>query len=202
MRIGVYSRIVAWLKILLPLAALALLSTLFLLSRDTQDAIAPELGARLAGDGDTREQVRGPSYAGVTERGETVSVVAQTARPEADGAVVAETVTALVTLDDGSKIEMMAPIARLSERDDEARLEGGVRFSSTSGYSFETEGLVARLDAVEGRSLGPVRGETPAGTIEAGGMTIAPGASADDVQLVFTEGVKMVYVPQSERETP
>lgn len=201
MRIRVYSRIIAWLKILLPLAALVLLSTLFLLSRDTQDAIAPEIGERLGGDA-TREQVREPSYAGVTERGETVSVVARTARPEDDGAVMAEAVTAVVTLEDGTRIEMMAPAARLSEPEDEARLEGGVQFRSTTGYRFETEGLVARLGEVAGRSLGPIQGETPAGTIEAGGMTLSPGATADDVQLLFTGGVKMIYVPQSERGTP
>ncbi|SDY67831.1 hypothetical protein [Citreimonas salinaria] len=202
MRTGFYSRIIAWLKILLPLAALVLLSTLFLLSRDTQDAIAPEIGARLGVDGVSREQVREPSFAGVTERGETVSVVARSARPEGDGAVVAETVTAIVTLDDGTRIEMMAPSARLTESENEARLEGGVRFRSTSGYSFETEGLVARLDTVAGRSLGSIKGEAPAGTIEAGGMSISPGATKDDVQLVFTESVKMVYVPQFEPETP
>jgi lipopolysaccharide export system protein LptC len=201
MRTGLYSRIVAWLKILLPLAALALLSTLFLLSRDTQDAIAPELGARMGG-GDTRERVRGPSYAGVTDRGEMITLTAEMARPETDGRIVADTVRAILTLGDGTRIELDAPRAILADTEDEARLEGGVEITSTNGYRLRTEGMVATLDGVGGRTLGPVEGEAPAGTLEAGALAIEPGDAPDAVQLLFTEGVKMIYVPKSRSEAP
>ena len=50
----------------------------------------------------------------------------------------------------------------------------------------------ARTAVAEGRQIVIF----PEGTRTAGGMRVTGGAGGDDVQLVFTDGVKLVYEPQ------
>ena len=76
-----YSRTVAYLKVLLPLTALALLSTLFLISRgiDTE-AVIPfaqkDIEERMRG-----QQLTAPFFSGTTSGGDEIMVTASTARP-------------------------------------------------------------------------------------------------------------------------
>ena len=69
-----HSRLVGWLKVALPLTALALLSTLFLVARK----IDPEAALPYA-EVDVAERIReprmtAPTYAGVTEDGATLTI--------------------------------------------------------------------------------------------------------------------------------
>ncbi|MEO0504251.1 MAG: hypothetical protein AAFZ14_13070, partial [Pseudomonadota bacterium] len=67
-----YSRFVAWLKVLLPLAALALLSTLFLLSRNTDPIAAVPFADDELLDRVRDEQITGPFFSGTTTDGDRV----------------------------------------------------------------------------------------------------------------------------------
>ena len=76
-----YSRMVALLKVLLPLAALALLSTLFLISRGVNiEATIPfadhEIEERMRG-----QQITAPFFSGTTAQGDEITVTASIARP-------------------------------------------------------------------------------------------------------------------------
>jgi lipopolysaccharide export system protein LptC len=88
---NLHSRVVAWLKIILPLTALGILSTLFLFSRtiDPSDAIPY---ATVDVEERAREpRVTAPAYAGVTSDGARLSMTAAEARPGAGtgaGAIV------------------------------------------------------------------------------------------------------------------
>ena len=122
-----YSQIVAGMKILLPLAALGLLSTLFLISNtvDPSDSvpIAPiDLEQRAQDLGVTR-----PSFAGVSGRGDEIILRADAARPERDRPerLVAERVTGEIGLADGAGLRLRATTARLDQTTMTATLEGG-----------------------------------------------------------------------------
>lgn len=76
-----YSRVVSYLKVALPLAALALLSTLFLISRTINtDPSIPfadfELENRLRG-----QQVTAPFFTGTTATGQEITIAATKALP-------------------------------------------------------------------------------------------------------------------------
>ena len=80
-----HSRAVAYLKVLLPLAALVLLSTLFMISRGVNtDAVIPfaqkEIEDRMKG-----QQVTAPFFSGTTMRGDEIMVTAALARPGRTG---------------------------------------------------------------------------------------------------------------------
>jgi lipopolysaccharide export system protein LptC len=83
--LSTHSRIVAWTKIVLPLAALAILSSLFLFSK-TND---PGKGVRLF-DGDlaefaSKERITGPRFAGMTPSGVAIQISAREASPRSTG---------------------------------------------------------------------------------------------------------------------
>lgn len=193
-----YSRIISWLKILLPLLALGLLSTIFLLSTDPDPA--SRVPFSVAGiDGDVaREQVTKPYFAGTTNTGASLTMTAATARPVkgATGQVEAEALDASIVMADGSQIDLTAPGASVSDRDDRAELTGGVTIYSSAGYTLTTEKLSTALSRVEAESAGAVQGAGPLGTLEAGKLRIVTVEDSDDVQLLFTGGVKLVYDPQ------
>jgi lipopolysaccharide export system protein LptC len=79
-----HSRIVGWAKVILPLAALGILSTLFLFARtiDPEDAIP-------YAEVDVEDRIReprltAPTYSGVTSDGSAVTFQAVEARPAGD----------------------------------------------------------------------------------------------------------------------
>ncbi|WP_417205628.1 hypothetical protein [Antarctobacter sp.] len=191
---GLYSRVIAWLKILLPLAALAMLSTLFLLSRSTeplQNIPFVEELQKSAAD----ERVSAPFFAGTTPRGDVLSVTAKSVRPLDGGQIRADDLAARMRLSDGSEILVDAVEATLNDGDGQAMMQGGVRIESSQGYVLRTEGLVSSLDRIEAESLGPVQGDGPLGRFEAGHLRIAPDGDDGAVQLMFSGGVKLVYQP-------
>lgn len=193
-----YSRLVAWLKVLLPLTALALLSTLFLFSRriDPNQSIPyaeVDVPALLR-----EPRVTSPSFAGVTEEGTAITVAAEMVQfgETGSGSASAEGMVARVEAVDGTKLLAAADTGTIVANTT-ARLAGDVRIETTNGYRIATQEVVTRLDRTEVSTNGPIRAQGPLGEVTAGTLDV----TADDkggLVLVFHEGVKLVYTPQTE----
>ncbi|MFU8862981.1 MAG: LPS export ABC transporter periplasmic protein LptC [Rhodobacterales bacterium] len=197
------SRIVSWLKILLPLTALGLLSTLFLLSRtvDTNRSI-PTSRADLESRTGT-QQITAPSFAGVTEDGHALSFVAQSAQidPEQAERVLADNVVTQIDLLDGGRIDITALAGNVHDGDGVAILTGDVVLTSSTGYRIETEQLTTRMREIAAESTAEITGEGPPGRLDAGKMSMTTDAQTGEVHLLFTNGVKLIYDPQNQ-ESP
>lgn len=196
---GAYSRIIAGLKILLPLVALALLSTLFLLSRSREPLQDVPVVEALQGQTAT-ERVTAPFYSGTTARGDALSLTAATVRPLSEDVLVADALSARLRLSDGSEIRLSADTAELSDITKRALLKGNVQVDSSTGYVVTTDQLWSSVDQTEAESLGPVTGRGPAGRLEAGKMRVEASDFDGSVQILFTDGVKLIYQPQSAEE--
>lgn len=192
-----HSRMVGWLKVALPLAALALLSTLFLVA----DRIDPDAALPYA-EVDVEDLARdprmlAPTYAGTTRDGAGITVSAAVARPAGETAPAgADQVVARIETPDGGVIDMTAATLLLTDETRTVMLAGGVTVRTGTGYTITTEGLTAQLDrtAVEGQ--GPVTVTSPMGRIDARGFALTQGADdASAYLLVFKGGVKLVYQP-------
>lgn len=197
-----YSRFVAFLKVVLPLAALGVLSTLFLLSRG--NAPAPGTAEPPAGldvDQLLREQrLNAPDFAGVTRDGTAISLTADRVGrdPAAPARMRAEQVRARMELADGSYAEIVARQGSIDRTRRRAVLEGEVVLALSSGYRVTSERIVAALDETDIVSPGPVSAEGPATRLEAGSMRLWSGPAAEDGYLLdFTDGVKLVYDPNN-----
>lgn len=193
-----YSRAVAWLKILLPIAALAILSTLFLLSRsiDPMQAIPfsqVDIDSLL---GDPR--ITAPNYAGVTEDGTALSLTAKTARPDTADPERASAVGLQATLEtpDGVVTRITADQGEVDGGKGQVSLSGHVQFSNDLGYQVDTEGIRFSLDQTALATSGGIRATGPFGSLTAGGMELRRLGQSGSYVLVFNGGVKLLYDPK------
>lgn len=191
-----YSRFVGWMKVLLPLAALALLSTIFLFARGTstgQSIPYAELAAI------AREQgMSNPNLAGMTTDGSAIAITAASLRPDPDQANTYRIETPYLVLDaaDGSRIEISAGAGLIDGPGRIMTLTDLVRLASSSGYLMETTGVQADLGSGQITSLGPLEVQAPFGTLTAGRVTVQTAAEGTGQQMVFNGGVSLLYQPQ------
>jgi len=194
-----YSKVIAWLKILLPLAALGLLSTVFLLSSDRETGVDLPFVTGELRDNAARQQVTAPYYAGTTADGASVTLRASAARPVPDAPDTAEAdeISAQIVMQSGEAIDLSADRALVRNASQTVTLSGSVVIVTSQGYRLTTDVLEAALDRVAAQTPGAVRGTGPLGTLDAGRMELTTDAQTGDAHLLFTNGVKLVYTPQS-----
>lgn len=203
---NIHSTLVAWLKIVLPLVALGILSTLFLVSR----TINPEDAIPFA-EVDVEERAREPRltlpvWAGVTDDGAALTISADEARPNPQGESRVATATAMrAALDtpDGGKAEIRAEAGRLDQGAGLLTLEGGVTVTTSTGWQVTSQALTARLDRTGVESAGPISALGPAGRLEAARMEIsADPARPGGYLMVFNGGVRLIYQPPAQESLP
>jgi len=198
---NLHSTVVAWLKIALPLLALAILSTLFLVSRtiDPSDAIP-------FADVDIEDRVReprltNPTWAGVTDDGAALTIAATEARPEqANGAAAsAAGLVADLQTPDGASARLVAAHGAFETDNKTIVIDGGVTLSTSSGYELRTEAITAALDRTSLVSDTPLEGRGPAGHVTAGAMELVQASDGTgSYVLVLKNGVKLIYQPSGQ----
>jgi lipopolysaccharide export system protein LptC len=190
-----YSRLVSGLKVVLPLVALGLLSTLFLLS----DPPDPERALPYA-EVDVAQLARElrltqPRFAGVLPDGREVTLVAQAAAPdfEATDVIVTDQIEGRVAMDDEGFLFLDAGAGRIDVAARIADLSGGVEAETTQGYRIMSDAMRLSLSQFGIDAPVPVRLEGPGLTLEAGAMVL-DGPEGEAV-LSFTGGVRLLYEP-------
>lgn len=193
-----HSRLIGWLKIVLPLLALAILATLFLVAR----TIDPDNAIPYA-DVDVEDRLReprmtAPTFTGLTNDGAALTISAEEARPvAADGVgASAAVVDGLLETPDGARTELQAGAAQIDQSARQILLSGGVIVTSSSGWQVQGDRLTAAMDATDVSLPTAVTATGPAGVVTADSMrlTLAPGGG-DTYLLVFNGDVKLVYEP-------
>ena len=191
-----HSRLVGWLKIILPLAALGLLSSMFLLNLgpDADGTIPFSEIEELA-----REQtISEPYFAGVADDGSIVTISAKAARPDGEGGLSVDTLSAELTSTDGSQVTLRAGAGSIQNGGRTAQLDGLVRMETSTGYRLETTGLIAGLDTGRVDTIGLLQGRAPFGELSAGHLTVETPPGAGGTRLLFTDGVRLLYHPSIE----
>ena len=194
-----YSRTVAILKVLFPLLALAILATLFLLSR----SIDPTATIPFA-EGDMEDRMRdqrvtAPFFSGTTPQGDEITVKASVATPAiGDRPAGAKDLSARIILADGGRITLTSDAGSFDLVDDMASFRGNVRIASTSGYVVNSDELNVSLIAIAGNTPGTVDGSGPIGTFTAGQMEFSAKNGDGPVHMLFKNGVKLIYDPKQQ----
>lgn len=191
------SVIVAWLRVLLPLAALAVLSTLFLLSRKPDPEGALPYASVDAEDLARQPRITAPSYAGVTPDGAALTLTADSITPagrtpEAGGS--ASGLRLGWRGPDGLTAELTAPQAEIGGG--AIHLDGGVEASTSSGWRFAAPRVVAETDRSRLQATGGVTAQAPFGEVTAERVTLERGPEdAPHHLLNFTGRVRLLYRP-------
>lgn len=197
---NIHSRVVYWLKIVLPLLALAILSTLFLLARriDTEAALPySEVDVNeLARD----HRLTRPDYTGLTTDGSALRVNADVAYPQTAEKpdATADAIVARYDLKNGMQVDLTSRTGRIDPGQNLLFLRDDVHIQTSTGYDMTTATLDAALDRTHMVSEAPVAVTGPLGRIDAGRMEMRRiDDKTGDYVLIFNKGVKLVYDPAS-----
>jgi lipopolysaccharide export system protein LptC len=200
-RDNLHSHLVAWLKVILPLSALALLSSLFLMARTRTPEGELPFSKRDLAEMAARQQIDNPDFSSVTDDGHIIHVIARTAVPRDDETDLIDTTMLEGTLDTlaGDTFWVTANDGTLHPSTSVVDLSGNVRITSSTGYTLETEQMTADLEANFMETFAPARIQGPLGSIESQRATIQ--SAPDDTNAltaVFKGDVKLIYLPQNE----
>ncbi len=194
-----YSRLVLWLKVALPLAALAILSTLFFVAK-TLDPDAAIPFAKVDVERILREQgVTQPTFGGVTADGVAISLSAASVRPGAEerNRLTGAELSATLDLPSGARITIDSPVGIVDATAEEAILQGGARLESSTGYVVETDQIVASFEKASVIAQNTVTATGPPGMLTAGQMELTRTETPEQSYLlVFKGGVRLIYKPR------
>lgn len=187
------TRIVRWLRVILPLAALGVLSVLFLIAR------APEPGGSLPyAEGRLEDHARAPGitapqFSTVTPGGATVTLTAARATPAATDGTGAASDVALDWRDrSGLTLTLSAQDATVEGA--HLALAGDVDMRLSSGWHLTAPRLDADTDADLLTAPDAVAVTAPFGDLTAGGMRLSRDAGGQPV-LELNRGVRLIYRP-------
>ena len=192
-----YSRMVALLKVLLPLAALAILSTVFLLSRSVDPTATIPFAEQDMADRMRDQQVTAPFFSGTTSDGDEIMVTASIARPGGPNSPAEATdLSAQITMVDGVRITLRSDTGTVAVDKDLATFEGHVIITTTTGYVVLTDTLNSALSGITANTPGQIEGTGPLGEFTAGNMQIDTKTEGGTVHMLFNNGVKLIYDPK------
>jgi len=199
---SLHSRVVAVLKVGLPLVALGMLASLFLVQTDDRlggDLVFSPGDVEALGQG---LRVTNPTFTGTTRGQDTFRFTADLVEPDA-----APPERALITRLAGEILFHGGPVAGIeadkgdlhvpTERLD---LAGNVRIRTSEGYRMVAE--QATLDLKAGSLIAGNAVETtgPLGRINSGSLTISPAAESGEARrFSFGNDVRLVYNPPDSR---
>ncbi len=193
-----HARLVAALKIGLPVAAVALVAVLvswpYVTSRDTPGLRLTYASVDQSADGSVA--MTNARYLGTDRKGQPFTITADRAEqdPEQLDHVVLLSLAADISLDDGSWLSLSA--RRGSYRQDARTLdlEGDVSLYTDSGYELRTARARIDLGAEIASGSAPVEGQGPLGHLVAGAFELGEGGD----RLRFHDGVTLTLYPAVE----
>ena len=193
-----YSRMVAWLKILLPLLALGVLGTVFLFNRE--DSF--EAGFTFSrADIETLEQgsyIKNPKIDGITKKGEPFHLLADEIRPQesANSLVVITKLDLEFRFTSGAWARVTASTALMDTAAQTVWFETGGRLETSDGHIAAVDSLHLLISSGELQGSGIVA-DGPLGQVSAENFRIESNDSENRV-LWFENNVKMRYDLQNE----
>ncbi|ADO43761.1 hypothetical protein [Ketogulonicigenium vulgare] len=199
-----YSRLIAMLKVVLPMGALAMMATLFLFARSNTppEEIPYSDINQIAQD----PRISQPRFSGVAGDGSTLSVIADELRPlpGSEGEAFGSNLRMLrpegdAILPGGRTVSLVAGEGTYASLPQIAYFGGLVHIQSGDGLHMETSGMTIDMPAATLETDGAMEARSPFGQLTAGHMIATSGNAQNGVQMVFSGGVRLLYLPQGTR---
>ena len=200
---GIYSRFIGLVKIGLPIFAIILLATVFLVTIDEDFGVDSLVTEEMISELGEDLEIVGPRFSGNTSAGEAYTFTAQKVIPDAaqPNEIKGTGLDGLVQYATGERLHFLAPEAIVNLNDQILNLTGGIELNSSNGSSFRAQGLTAKLDEGEFESQGDVVGQSAMGELEAQKMRVT--GSEEGQMVIWLEGnVRLSFdVPENEEGT-
>jgi len=201
--VGLYSRSVQWAKIALPILAIGLFSSVFLVSEsdvfEGTGIVFSDADLSALGDG---VQIKSPRFSGVTDSGDKFLLTANYANPDSNkpSVVGLEQVATTLDLVSGENVDITAARGELNVPTQELSLSDGITIATSEGFRGKMESALARMregiltsdDPVE--VVGPM-GQITAGSLEFKTVFASEGETVQNYTLSFREQVRVIFHP-------
>jgi len=188
-----YSVFVSWAKIVLPLGALVLLSTVFFVAQSvtTETSIPFSEIEEVARE----SRLASPNFAGVTDDGAAFRVSAGSIKPDPtdDQRILVETPSLVAATANAQDISIRSGNGVLMPKAMQLSFGALVRLETSDGYTVETTSLSANLETGLIETDGALEVITPFGALSAGQLVVELGNDESGAKLLFKNGVKMTY---------
>ena len=191
-----YSALVVWLKTLLPIMALGMLSTIFLFSGKV-DVTQSLPYAKLNIAEIIREQrITKPYFAGVSNNGTEITLSAAYASSNTQNADILNIteLSIVLTSQNTREIQINAGLGTLNSTTHKAVVSQDVHVSMVPDFWLKTNSLTFDLKQAVATADNGFQGVTPLGSIGSDKMIIK--MITGDQQIIFTNGVRLIYYPE------
>ena len=191
-----YSFFVAWVKTLLPIAALGMLSTIFLFSGKVDVTQSLPYADLNVADIIREQRITRPYFTGISEGGIEFALSAAYATPDAKKPAVLNVSELYIEVKSpkGSKTKITAGAGLVNAKTNYASISQGVRLDSKLNFWIATERLDIYFNHSYASTNGPFKGVFPLGSIDSGNMVLKMITGKQ--QILFTNGVRMLYQPK------
>lgn len=195
---GLHSRVVAVLKVGLPLVAVGLLASLFLIQNDDR------LGGNVVfSPGDVEAlgsglRIDNPTFTGTTRSEDSFRFTAALVEPDAAPPQRARITTLAGTLHlhNGPEVTVSAERGDLDIPTQRLDLSGQVVITTSDGYRMVTDKATIDLRAGAFVAGDEVATTGPLGEITSGSLHVAPATEIGEARrFSFSDGVRLVYDP-------
>lgn len=194
-----WSRWVSWLKVILPLVALAMLSSIFLVSRSIDPTTALPYTDVDVADRAREPRLTAPRFSGVTDDGALVTLDAEDMRPDLQrpGSGSATQLKARMVTPDGGTTDVESATGQIDSTAGTYQMTGDVKVTNSAGYVFTAPFVTGSLNASDLDATGPVDTDAPMGHITSDAMQLRADPDAPgQYLLVFNGRVRLVYTPE------
>lgn len=199
---GLHSRIVGILKVGLPLVAIGMLASIFLVQTDDRlggDLVFSQGDIDALGKG---LRITNPTFTGTTAGQDRFRFTAALVEPDAAPPERARitTLAGEVALHEGPVVALEADTGDLHIPTERLDVAGNVRLSTSEGYRMVSDQATLDLKAGSIVAGNAVQTTGPLGRIDSGSLIVQPAAASGEARrFSFGNGVRLVYDPPEDQ---
>lgn len=193
-----HSSLVRKLRLLLPLAALAIVVVMFSWS-DMDKISAPVPREKISPQTVGKNELLSPKFQSEDSNRQPYTITAEKAFQKSENLdqVILDKPVADINLKDGTWVALEAATGDFSQSSGNLVLDGQVKVFHDSGYELHTDHMDIDIKNETLSSTKPVTGHGPGADIEASGLT----GTGDNKTLIFTGPAKLILRPASENSS-
>ena len=191
-----YSAFVVWVKTLLPILALGMLSTIFLFSGKV-DVTQSLPYAKLNIAEIVREQrITKPYFSGVSYNDTEITLSAAYASSDTQNADILNItdLSIILTSEHAKTVRITAGLGTLDATKQKVTVSKDVYLTAMPDFWLKTNSLTIDLKQGVATADTMFQSVTALGTINAGNMIVK--TITNDQQIIFTNGVRLIYYPK------
>jgi lipopolysaccharide export system protein LptC len=191
------SRVIAALKLGLPLLALGLMSSVVLLATPVDPSRALATAEIDVAERARDPRLSGARYAGVTDSGAAIRVEAGLARSDAGNALRFEGEALVMRIEGATSGDLTArsDLGAIDRSAGRFEMQGDVRIDQAPDTWLEASMIEGALDSTWLEAEGPVTGWLQGADIAAGHLSVTDDPdNPGSLRLVFSQGVRLIYL--------